>query len=792
MSDGWALIVEWLLSHLVDLQIAFLNGIATLFWWFSKLINQLVEFLITENLWELLLDSLLAATQASMPEILTSLVFSPTGLFYIALCLAGILLIIGYGDAQIAEPRQVIVWAVLIAVLFVSTTTGYDLIEFVEDGRRWVSGEILTIVAPEGDVSDLVAIPMRATPDEVADLAFVLPAQFTAEFFYEPEESDFNVEEGLLFDSWFTGQIILDLLLEEEAAQDARRAAALDGLLLSLLTLAPASLGAMFGFILAGIAASVLVLIIYFLCALPLGLFSFGKEIIQSIFKQYALMWLLTLTSTMLIALLMGTGDIFLPLNPGIATVVGYLPMLLVVGTAVWFLLKATWQAMLGTMGLVTATLRVALAGTAQNTELPDGGDVPLLGQFQKAQEAANNLAGLAVLGVAAAVTGGAGAVVPALAGGVFSRADGASARDAAMLARLTSDSPAAQTFAATAVTRQTLPAAAGIWLANRHNRQSDPVPLQAATNEELARSVFNPETTDEHLDRTALNRLARTAGSHDLGEAELNDLFHLVREGLQRAIREGIEAGQVIDADLSQHPRFHQLAPHTRQQLSHQAAELISNHQHQLWASAVLSPDQTSQPHLFRPLHNLAAAHNLNRQDLTGLFAVAQQAYMDEIATELPASAALQQQLAGNERYRHFSPVAQADLAQEALALFGQTPNVPGPTNHQSLAQTTLDPTQAPTGLDVAALSHIRDTAQAHNLANGHDLMTLFTKTQDGLAQARQEGKGKQEAVFDMLSRDPTFSQLPAVDRAGLARSATLVLQSVPPLTEEEGDAHA
>ena len=126
MVDGWQLIIDWLLAQLVNVQIGALRGLATLFWWFAKIAHTVADFLINEDLWGLLLDSLLNQATVAMPIIFQQLIFSATGIFYIALSLAGILLIIGMGDTKLAEPQQVIVWGVLVSALFVSTAPGFS------------------------------------------------------------------------------------------------------------------------------------------------------------------------------------------------------------------------------------------------------------------------------------------------------------------------------------------------------------------------------------------------------------------------------------------------------------------------------------------------------------------------------------------------------------------------------------------------------------------------------------------------------------------------------------------
>lgn len=314
MVDGWSLLAEWILSHLVDLQISFLSGCATFFWWVAKLINTVTLFLVNENLWDLLLDSLLTNLQTHLPTLLGEWVFAPTGIFYLALCLAGILLILGLGETSFAQAPQVILWGCFISALFISTTMGYDLILTIEEARRWSAMEAVTVIAPSGELSDLITIPMRSNAAEAEDLGFVLPAQFETDFF--PAASNYQTHTGLFFDTWFTGQITIDFQIEEQLAQETRLAQGWEGVMLATLTLAPAALEGLFGLITATISSAVVLLILFFLATLPLGFFTFGRDILQQIIQQYTYLWILSLASALLMGLLMSAGTLFLPGTP--------------------------------------------------------------------------------------------------------------------------------------------------------------------------------------------------------------------------------------------------------------------------------------------------------------------------------------------------------------------------------------------------------------------------------------------------------------------------------------------
>lgn len=705
MSDGFQILLDWLLSHLVDLQIAALNALSTLCWWVEKLGNAIATFLMSEDLWSLLLDGLLQTATSAAPSLFQTLLFSPTGLFYIALCLAGVLLIISYGDRQIAEPSQVLLWGLIVSALFVSTTLGYDLVGQIEAARRWTAVEAMTAVAPNGQVSDLITIPMRATPEEVTDLGWTLPAQFTTEFYYDPTE--FITQSAVLVDTWLTGQIILEVQVEVEAAQETRKQAAWQGVLLAVLTLAPAAIEAMFGLIFATIAASVLVLIIFFLAVVPLGFFSFGKSILHSIVSQYTFLWALTLAGSIFVGLLLGTGQLFLPGSPDLAAVVSYLPILVIVAIALSYLLRLTLRAMQGTLGMVSATLRTTLSERAQNTTLPAAGDVPLLGPFQQAYGAAQSLAGLAVMGVAAAATGGGSMVLPALAGGLLSRTSPEMGRDAAVLARISSDSPVAQTFAAAAYTPETIPAISGILSVTPNGRssQTQPPPAETAPSDN---PLHLPDGRLVSNDPIILSVLSQ---AYHLDESDLADLLRVVREGLARAVSEGIESGlavqQTIEGQLADHPAFRNLSSDERSHLGQQAAHLLTAPPQEPAAptTSLLSPTPGKLAHLTRnpvqapPEVDIAALHQVHRltvgwekEELIQLYQAGQIGLTQARQSGGSPRQAVQEAMSEHSQVFNQLPARQrSELARQTLLVMDSLPAETGllPTPPQAEKQT-------------------------------------------------------------------------------------------------------
>lgn len=522
-----------------------------------------------------------------------------------------------------------------------------------------------------------------------------------------------------MLDTWLTGQIILEVQVEVEAAQETRKQAAWQGVLLAVLTLAPAAIEAMFGLIFATIAASVLVLIIFFLAVLPLGFFSFGKTILHSIVSQYTFLWALTLAGSIFVGLLLGTGQLFLPGTPDLVAVVSYLPILVVVAIALSYLLRLTLRAMQGTLGMVSATLRTTLSERAQNTTLPAAGDVPLLGPFQQAYGAAQNLAGLAVMGVAAAATGGGSMVLPALAGGLLSRTSPEMGRDAAVLARISSDSPAAQTFAAAAHTPETIPALSGILSVTQNGRSSQTQPpTTLATTTPSDTPLHLPDgrpVSDDPIILTALSQAYR------LDESDLADLLRVVREGLARAVSEGIESGlavqEAVEGQLADHPAFHKLSRDERTHLGEQAVHLLTTPPQEPttppadYSLPPLSPTPGKLAHLTRnpvqapPEVDIAALHQVHqltlgweKEDLTQLYQAGQigltQARQNGGSPRQAVQAAMSEY---SQAFNQLPARQRSELARQTLLVMeslptetGLLPTPPPPSEKQTQGETT------------------------------------------------------------------------------------------------------
>jgi hypothetical protein len=403
---------------LSNLTIGLEKSVAALFWFLEKLACAFSGLLQEESLWQMLRESIVGALAQVMPGALRNLALGSTGLLYVALMLAGVLMAMPlFGESRPVQAWRVVLWGAVLSVLFVNGLFGYDLIGFIEELRVGAVRSIASTMSSAG-VNDLVARPMGATAEEMGQLDFSLPAAFTQQFFPEPAETDYE-EVRVMFFSGVLG-FHADLKMETQASLENRRDLAGDGLGIAFLNLLPAWVVFLFGLIFAFLGAAALLLIVFFVAALPLGFFEFGTTILSGIVQQYIYIFALSLLVAVLAGLLGGLGAAVLPaggMPVDVAAMVQLLPVMVVIGVMLQFGAKMAWAALSGTAGIMTRAMG-SVAALAYSGSAPPPGGSPV-----------SSLAKLAAGVGLAAATGGVGA---ALLAGVGSLLSGTSAGRAA------------------------------------------------------------------------------------------------------------------------------------------------------------------------------------------------------------------------------------------------------------------------------------------------------------------------------------------------------------------------
>ncbi len=399
-EDPWPVFADWFAAYLNDIAIKAMKALATAFWFLEKIAAGITRFFLEESMWDLVINIIFDQLRATLPQILSD-VIAPTGtgpaagLLYLALFLAGLLMVIpGIDHKRLIDPGRVLLWAVIIGVLFISNTTGYDIIGAIEKLR----GDTTQIIigANNRNLDDLVSDPMIASDSDLKNYSFVLSDPFENKYFQEP--ADFDNREAEIINSvllyWK-----MDIKVETEASQRDRREKAQIGLAVAGLTIIGAIVLIMIAFILATLTASALILIMFFLISLPIGFFEFGSAILSGIARQYTYIWAITLLSAILPRILIAANSLAYKNGAANLTeIMGTIPILIIVAIATSYISAMAGKAMLDTFSVISTSISTAMAPLNYAGQMPQGG---MLGGGPL--QAGANLAGTAAL---AAVTG--------------------------------------------------------------------------------------------------------------------------------------------------------------------------------------------------------------------------------------------------------------------------------------------------------------------------------------------------------------------------------------------------
>jgi hypothetical protein len=408
-------LAKWGATFLNEIAIAGMKAAATVCWELEKVGAGITRFLIQQDMWDVLLDSVMNSLRTVTPTILRDLVFGAQGggLFYLALMLAGIFMIIPQmGRSRLVDAGHAILWLALIVTLFISSTAGFDLIQGIEGLRADTVG----LLNPNEGTSldDLIARPMRASASDLLTYDFVLPGAFEDEYF----TSDRELERAEIL--WG-----VEVSYETEASRERRGAAARTGIALAALTLLPGITLLLFGMIFATLTASALVLITFFIVALPLGFFEFGSHILMGIARQYVYLWAITLLAVVLPSILRAAGTLTYPTSgaPSLTDLMSFIPVLVIVTIATSYVSAMATRTLTDTLHVVNTSVRSAMAPMAQYTGLPVQDALSRAGQtlgntLTGAGEAAGNISASTMTALvqsrsfSTAMAAGAGALV--------------------------------------------------------------------------------------------------------------------------------------------------------------------------------------------------------------------------------------------------------------------------------------------------------------------------------------------------------------------------------------------
>lgn len=291
----WSLmqVVEnWGQRALAALAIGAMKGFAVLAWVFDRAAAFVFAKSVPENGW--LLDikaQMLNLFAGMMPSLIRQIAFGGSGLMYVALALAGLLMMIplwGAG-ARFVRAERVIIWGVLLSLLFTAGSFGYDFIGAVEGFRQSVvSGVVQGATLP---LDKLVLQPMLAGEGDLgfgSDLT-ALPMVFDSAYFPAPELTEVTISEGGGF-GFGNAQVELPESIR------ARLAAAAQGAFYAFVSAIGGWLLLIAGFAFVVLAFAALLLIVFLFAALPLGFFEIGGLILNNILERYFQVFVQSLT----------------------------------------------------------------------------------------------------------------------------------------------------------------------------------------------------------------------------------------------------------------------------------------------------------------------------------------------------------------------------------------------------------------------------------------------------------------------------------------------------------------
>lgn len=346
------------------LAIALFSGaekFAGLLWFLEKAAVVLANYALEGELWTQIRESiltLLANIMGGSGGVLDLVIRGPNGLFYLALILAGLILIVPFAvfGQRPVKLERVFLWGVFIIALFVGSTQGFDLIGSLENLRVALMQTILS--GETVQLSDLVAAPMSATAAEATTFAenapLALPSSFDDQYFPDPTEGDgwhFRVLVASALNNLI--DVVFPANLIEEDELQALGVQAIAGIILALLTLVPAFVLLLVTVILMLLTAASLVLILFFVAAIPLGFFEFGATILGNIAKQYGGIVVISLFAAIFVRILAALGVGIFGNDFGIAGMIVYIAGLGLVIIALQAGVKQAWKALDGSLGLM-------------------------------------------------------------------------------------------------------------------------------------------------------------------------------------------------------------------------------------------------------------------------------------------------------------------------------------------------------------------------------------------------------------------------------------------------------
>lgn len=275
--------------------------LTSLIWLMDKVALYLFELIVNGGIWISVQDALLQALSSFMPGVLGDLIGGEDGLFYIALMIAGVGMTIPFFRTRMVDPAHAVIWAVILMVLFVSGSAGYDVIGALEGLRVEIMDRILA-AGNDADLSTIVTGPFGGGDLTLNnDTLLHLPEGFAEEYF-PPAQSTITLR-SVFIEIPLGLDAIADFDLETDESLDARRDLAFIALSLAMLSLVGAYSALLFALIFAFLVTASLGLIIFLFASLPMGFFEFGRTVVAGILNKYIEIFILSIGASIFVSI---------------------------------------------------------------------------------------------------------------------------------------------------------------------------------------------------------------------------------------------------------------------------------------------------------------------------------------------------------------------------------------------------------------------------------------------------------------------------------------------------------
>lgn len=309
-------------------------------------------------------DQLLTSLSSIMPGVLRDVVLGNNGLMYIALALAGVLMVlplVGADQVRLVRPERVLLWGMLLSVLFLggsSSASGYDLVNMVEGLRLNIMTNI--IGTAENPADKLILSPMMANSREFDNNNLLaLPSAYESRYFPEIEHVEVTI-----INIPAIGPV--NAFVETKDSAKNRAALAGSSLFFAFISLLGGYTLLLFAITFAFLGEAALQLILFLFAALPLGFFEFGNVILKNIIEKYMQIVVFSLGIAVFVRWVIGWISGF-PDASDVQSALNWASLLLVVVGVLHVILGSAFNVLISSTKVFSGSVQAVLGGAGMN-----------------------------------------------------------------------------------------------------------------------------------------------------------------------------------------------------------------------------------------------------------------------------------------------------------------------------------------------------------------------------------------------------------------------------------------